>query len=406
MDLENMPTLTIQLPGLPSVEHIVREDAITLGRMKGNSIALSDSSVSLSHAKITRLGNDFFLKDLNSTNGTMLNGQSITEARLRDGDQLKFGEVIAYFRLEPVAAPTPVPVPVSAPAPALPPVPAPMPVVAPISSATVPSSPPPPSPPRPTAQSVSTPLTTAPTPVAASAPANPAMLPAATPPLRPYAPLPTTPRKNSRGLASVIFGGAGVMVALSVVGFLAWKFFTVDSEPAPPPNPDAPVAAAPNATPAKGIAAAKPAPVPAAALDPNLAELMQALKSTVVAERRKAASAIYNLGSAAQPVLATLSEVLTDADPEVRMWAALALVHNNVQNKATIPIMVQSLQHDNPTLRQVACLSLAMISLTDAEKSLVIPALTDVATNDANPDVSDDALTALKIIAPELQVGK
>ena len=104
-----MPTLIIQLPGLPSVEHIVREDAITLGRMKGNTSALSDSSVSLSHAKITRVGNEFFLKDLNSTNGTMLNGQSITEARLREGDQLKFGEVIAYFRLEPLAAPTPTP---------------------------------------------------------------------------------------------------------------------------------------------------------------------------------------------------------------------------------------------------------------------------------------------------------
>src|SRR6516164_5135088 len=105
-----MPTLIIQLPGLPSVEHIVRENTITLGRMKGNSIALSDSSVSLSHAKITRVGDDFFLKDLNSTNGTMLNGQSISEARLRDGDQLKFGEVIAYFRLEPLSAPAAAPV--------------------------------------------------------------------------------------------------------------------------------------------------------------------------------------------------------------------------------------------------------------------------------------------------------
>ena len=100
-----MPTLIIQLPGLPPVEHLVREDAITLGRMQGNSLALNDASVSLSHAKITRVGNSFYIKDLNSTNGTTLNGQSIAEARLRDGDQLELGKVTACFRLEPLASP-------------------------------------------------------------------------------------------------------------------------------------------------------------------------------------------------------------------------------------------------------------------------------------------------------------
>src|SRR5580704_14762670 len=96
-----MPTLIIQLPGLPPVEHILRDEMMTIGRKKGNTIALDDTSVSVSHAKITRKGVDFFLKDLNSTNGTMLNGQSINEARLRDGDQLKFGEVVAHYRAEP-----------------------------------------------------------------------------------------------------------------------------------------------------------------------------------------------------------------------------------------------------------------------------------------------------------------
>src|ERR1700694_1343 len=99
-----MPTLAIQLPHLPPVEHILREETVTIGRMKGNTIALDDSSVSLSHAKITRKNAEFFLKDLNSTNGTMLNGQSVNEARLRDGDQLKFGEVVGYYRAEPAPA--------------------------------------------------------------------------------------------------------------------------------------------------------------------------------------------------------------------------------------------------------------------------------------------------------------
>src|SRR5471032_1670529 len=105
-----MPSLTLQLPNLPSVNHILREEVMTIGRMKGNTLALDDSSVSVSHAKITQKNGDFFLKDLNSTNGTMLNGQSINETRLRDGDQLKFGEVVAYFRLEPLNPLAPAPV--------------------------------------------------------------------------------------------------------------------------------------------------------------------------------------------------------------------------------------------------------------------------------------------------------
>ena len=381
-----MPTLTIQLPGLPSVEHIVREDAITLGRMKGNSISLGDSSVSLSHAKITRVGNDFFLKDLNSTNGTMLNGQSITEARLRDGDQLKFGEVVAYFRLEPLNAPAPAPVSMPAPTP----LPAALP--APASSDPVPA-------PRPTAQSVSTPIATPP----AVPPASPSPAPA----LRPSVPLPPlpAPRQKSSRLPLFVLGG---VAGLAAVGFVAWKFFTGTPEPSAPAPPVA-QAAAPKKLPPTNPAAAKPSPANGAVApvpDQNLDGLMNALESPDAAARRHAAAAIYNLGPAAKSVLAVLPEALTDADPDVRMWAALALVHNNVYDKATIPILVQTLHHENPTLRQVACLSLAMIPYTDADKEPVITALVETATKDANADVANDALTALKIIAPDLVVGK
>ena len=81
-------------------------------------------------------------------------------------------------------------------------------------------------------------------------------------------------------------------------------------------------------------------------------------------------------------------------------------MHNNVYDNRTVPILVRTLQHENPTLRQVACLSLAMIPFTDADKEAVIPALTQTATKDSNADVANDAMTALKIIAPDLVVGK
>ena len=409
-----MPTLIIQLPGLPSVEHIVREDAITLGRMKGNTIALSDSSVSLSHAKITRVGNEFFLKDLNSTNGTMLNGQSITEARLREGDQLKFGEVIAYFRLEPLAAPTPTPAVTAVPLPSAPP--ASTPTATPIATIE----------PKPMAQSIPAPAPPPVSPVVPTAATTVAktaatVLPAPTsaaPPLRPYAPLPTTAKKKSSQLPLLV-GCTAVAAGLAVAGFFAWKYFATAPVPSPRVAPASTVAVTPKPAPPKIVATstAKPAPslptIPApdnavamSAPDKNLAELMKSLKSPDAVVRRHAASAIYNLGPAAQDALPILPGALTDPDSDVRMWTALALVHNNVQDKATIPILVQTLQHENPTLRQVACLSLAMLTYTEEEKAVVIPALTLTATKDTNPDVANDALTSLKIIAPDLVIAK
>src|SRR5438445_4227313 len=78
----SMPTLTIQLPGLPPVAHVLKDETVTIGRFKGNTIVIEDASISLMHAKITRKDGQFYLKDLNSTNGTIVNGQPIGEVRL------------------------------------------------------------------------------------------------------------------------------------------------------------------------------------------------------------------------------------------------------------------------------------------------------------------------------------
>src|SRR5882762_11777482 len=92
-----MPTLSIQLPGLPPVSHVLKDETITIGRMKGNTIVIEDSSISLMHAKITRKNGDFLLKDLNSTNGTIVNCQPIGEVRLRDLDRVRFADITCQF---------------------------------------------------------------------------------------------------------------------------------------------------------------------------------------------------------------------------------------------------------------------------------------------------------------------
>jgi len=65
----------------------------TVGRVEDNAFQIAEPSVSSHHAEIILKGNDVVIKDLNSTNGTFINGEKITEAVLKFGQTLKFGSV-------------------------------------------------------------------------------------------------------------------------------------------------------------------------------------------------------------------------------------------------------------------------------------------------------------------------
>ena len=64
---------------------------ITIGRKHVNDVHLDDPGVSGSHAKILTVGNDSFLEDLNSTNGTLVNGNKVTKTPLKDQDLIQIG---------------------------------------------------------------------------------------------------------------------------------------------------------------------------------------------------------------------------------------------------------------------------------------------------------------------------
>lgn len=72
-------------------------EPLTIGRHEDNAIQLNDGSVSGHHAVVLKRGEIFLLKDLGSTNGTRVNGASVVEAVLKDGDKLVFGDVGAVF---------------------------------------------------------------------------------------------------------------------------------------------------------------------------------------------------------------------------------------------------------------------------------------------------------------------
>jgi len=54
-------------------------------------------TVSAHHAVLLRTGDSYSLKDLNSTSGTQVNGDFVTDAELKDGDTIRFGSVMAVF---------------------------------------------------------------------------------------------------------------------------------------------------------------------------------------------------------------------------------------------------------------------------------------------------------------------
>ena len=70
---------------------------VTIGREEGNTLRLNDERVSRFHAKVQVDGEDYILTDLESTNGTRVNGTSVQIRRLRIGDRIGVGRSLLLF---------------------------------------------------------------------------------------------------------------------------------------------------------------------------------------------------------------------------------------------------------------------------------------------------------------------
>lgn len=120
---------------------VVKTPVVNIGRADYNDIVLPDESVSTSHAKLQRREGVWVLVDLDSTNGTFVDGEQVKgEAPLAPGATVRFGDVSAVFeptddaagvakgggtRMMEVMKPSPPPAPAPTPAPAAKPKPAP-----------------------------------------------------------------------------------------------------------------------------------------------------------------------------------------------------------------------------------------------------------------------------------------
>jgi hypothetical protein len=87
-----MTKLILSMDGLVLKEIPLTTERTTIGRRPHNDIQIDNLAISGEHAVVTTILNDSFLEDLNSTNGTYVNGQSIKKHVLHDGDAIELGK--------------------------------------------------------------------------------------------------------------------------------------------------------------------------------------------------------------------------------------------------------------------------------------------------------------------------
>ncbi|HZW12833.1 MAG TPA: FHA domain-containing protein [Noviherbaspirillum sp.] len=75
---------------------VLDKERISIGRAPQNDIVLEDQAISSEHAVIAIVQGDALLEDLDSTNGTKVNGQPVKKHFLHDGDLIELGRVTLY----------------------------------------------------------------------------------------------------------------------------------------------------------------------------------------------------------------------------------------------------------------------------------------------------------------------
>ncbi len=87
-----MPKMIVSIDGVVIKEVQLTKDRTSLGRRPYNDIVIDNLAVSGEHAVLQLAGNDVHLEDLNSTNGTYLNGKAVKKQLLQNGDTVEIGK--------------------------------------------------------------------------------------------------------------------------------------------------------------------------------------------------------------------------------------------------------------------------------------------------------------------------
>ena len=95
-----MGKLVVSLDGVVIKEVQITKDRTTLGRRPYNDIVIDNLAVSGEHAVLQMVGADVFIEDLNSTNGTYINGKAVKKQLLSHNDTVEIGKYKIKFIVE------------------------------------------------------------------------------------------------------------------------------------------------------------------------------------------------------------------------------------------------------------------------------------------------------------------
>ena len=105
-----MAKLVLLSPGMTGRTHDLKVDKTTIGRVEDNTFPIAEPSVSSHHCEVLLRGNDVVVRDLNSTNGTYINGEKVTESVIKPGQVLRLGQIEMRLETDAPAAPVRKPV--------------------------------------------------------------------------------------------------------------------------------------------------------------------------------------------------------------------------------------------------------------------------------------------------------
>lgn len=111
-----MAKLVVLTEGFAGRTYELKGERVTIGRLEDNTIQISEPSVSSHHCELLLQGQEIVVRDLQSTNGTYIDGEPVTQAVLKPGQVLRLGAV--EMRLEgdaPAGAPAAGAAPAAAP---------------------------------------------------------------------------------------------------------------------------------------------------------------------------------------------------------------------------------------------------------------------------------------------------
>jgi len=95
-----MGKLVVSLDGVVIKEVQITKDKTTLGRRPYNDIVIDNLAVSGEHAVLQMVGSEVFIEDLNSTNGTYINGKAVKKQLLTHNDTVEIGKYKIKFMVE------------------------------------------------------------------------------------------------------------------------------------------------------------------------------------------------------------------------------------------------------------------------------------------------------------------